>query len=415
MVGGEALRTTGIAVAGPGPALPEVSAAGYVVADLDTGQVLAAKDPHGRYAPASTLKTLTALTLLPRLDPQTSVTPVREDVDVDGSKVGLVPELAYPVRELTTALLLSSGNDAAGALATAVGGMPRAAELLNAEAARLQARDTHAVNTSGLDAPGQVSSAYDLALIARAGMALPEFREQVRLRRASIAAPGGRRIQFANHNRLLDEYPGALGIKNGFTSAARASFVGAASRDSRTLVVTLLRADPSVWREAGRLLDWGFAAAAAGARPVGQLVEPLSPAPQRAPTGAAPAVAPAAAVVEDDGGWGREAAGVLGLAAGALVLRRRQVVLRRRRRRAAMRRAARPAGTVGGAGALGAGSSTPGRAPARVAARRGRPSRTPGSAAGTRRGVVLPYPEPDVRAEDRDDGRRSSARTARRA
>ena len=338
-VGGPLLSSRGQVVhAAPAvPALPAVTGTAWLVADLDSGAVLAATDPHGRYAPASTLKTLTALALIPELDPARTVVPAPADVNAEGSKVGLVREVAYPVEELFTALLAVSGNDAAGALATAVGGMPAAAELLNAEAARLQARDTVAVNTSGLDAEGQLSSPYDLALIARAGMALPAFREYVGMRTSSVSAPGGRRIEIANHNRLLADYEGATGIKNGYTSRARASFVGAATRDGRSLVVTVMRAEPAVWRDAAALLDWGFAAGGAGVRPVGQLVDPLRPAASAAqPAAAAPAPAPASLPqpVAADGGWDATRWALLG---GLLVLlvglRRRQVVVARRRRR----------------------------------------------------------------------------------
>src|SRR5512144_1861293 len=144
---------------------------------------------------------------------------------------------------------------------------------MNERARQLGALDTVARTPSGLDVAGQTSSAYDLALIARAGLGLPEFRRYVATRRADFPAPGGRRFEIYTHNRLLVRYPGALGVKNGFTSTARASFVGAARRGDRTLVVTLLRAQPRVWDEAARLLDWGFTAGAR-ARPVGTLVEP---------------------------------------------------------------------------------------------------------------------------------------------
>ena len=341
-------RLAGLDVVTDGPPLPPVTAASYVVADLDSGEVLAAKDPHGRFAPASTLKTLTALALLPRLDPASTVVPQREDVDVDGSKVGLVTELAYPVEDLFAALLMSSGNDAAGALATAAGGQDAAADLMNAEAERLQARDTRAVNTSGLDAEGQVSSAYDLALIARAAMAREDFRTLVATRRAFVPAPGGTTIEIGNHNRLLATYDGALGIKNGYTDAARASFVGAARRDGRTLVVTLMRGEPVVWREAGALLDWGFAAAAGGAEPVGQLVDPVTDdapaaeAVQAAPPADDAQTVPVAAQEPDAAGPPLTllAGGVLVLLLALVVLRRRAVVRARSRRRAAARRAA---------------------------------------------------------------------------
>jgi D-alanyl-D-alanine carboxypeptidase (penicillin-binding protein 5/6) len=250
-----------------------VSAASYVVADLDTGAVLAAKDPHGRYAPASTLKVLTAVTLIPRLPASRVVTGTAADANVEGSKVGVVPRTRYRVDELFLALMMVSGNDAANALASAAGGVPTAVAAMNAEARRLHALDTVARTPSGLDAAGQATSAYDLALVTRAGFRLPDFRRYVTTRRAVFPAPGGRRFQISTHNRLLLRYPGAVGVKNGYTSTARASFVGAARRGDRTLVVTLLKAQPRVWDEAGRLLDWGFAAGGRVPR-VGRLVDP---------------------------------------------------------------------------------------------------------------------------------------------
>jgi serine-type D-Ala-D-Ala carboxypeptidase (penicillin-binding protein 5/6) len=273
-VGGDLLARHGTVAPAGAPALPRTVSASWLVADLDSGEVLAARDPHGRYAPASTLKTLTAATLIPQLDPDQLVSPTWDDVNVDGSRVGLVQQVRYPVRELLTAMLVVSGNDAANALATANGGVPKTVAEMNAEARRLHAFDTHAVNTNGLDAPGQLSSAYDLALIARAGMQLPAFRDYVATKRSTISGPGGRSIQISSHDRLLWNYEGAIGIKNGYTSRARATFVGAATRGGHTLVVSMMRTDPRYWPEAAALLDWGFAAKRAGVTPIGQLVEP---------------------------------------------------------------------------------------------------------------------------------------------
>ncbi len=345
-VGGPRLGDPGVVAPAGAPPLPAtLTATSWLVADLGTGEVLAARDAHGRFAPASTLKTLTALALIPEVEPGRQVVPTFEDVNVEGSKVGLVQEVSYPASELFAALLMVSGNDAAGALATAAGGMERATALMNDTAERLGADDTHAVNTSGLDAEGQLSSAYDLALIARAGMALPAFRDYVATRRSSITAPGGARFETYNHNKLLGAYEGALGIKNGYTSTARASFVGAAERGGRTLVVTLMKAEPRVWQEAAQLLDWGFAAAAAGVAPVGVLVEP-EPVEELAATAAAaedPAdLVPAAAAerTAQDAGVSAVQLVVLSglLLALAVVLRRRQVVRRRQARRRAARR-----------------------------------------------------------------------------
>jgi D-alanyl-D-alanine carboxypeptidase (penicillin-binding protein 5/6) len=247
-LGGPLLGGTAL-VAPPGARpLPAVRASSFVVADLGTGAVLAAKNPHGRFPPASTLKMLTALTLIPRLPATRSYVVRDSDVRVDGSRVGLVPGLRVRVGELFTALLVVSGNDAALALASAAGGTQRSVALLNRQAARLQARDTVAKTVHGLDARGQTSSAYDLALIARAGMALPDFRRYVATVQARFPARRGKSFQIYTHNRLLPSYPGAIGIKNGYTRAARASFVTAATRSGHTVLVTLMHAPPRTCR-----------------------------------------------------------------------------------------------------------------------------------------------------------------------
>ena len=273
-VGGARLAARGVVQPSSAPALPAMAAASWLVADLDTGEVLASKDAHGRYAPASTLKTLTAETLIPKLNPHAQVVPSFDDVNVDGSKVGLVEHVKYPISQLFTAMLVVSGNDAANTLASANGGVPNTVAEMNLEAERLQAFDTHAVNANGLDDPEQLSSAYDLALIARAGMKIPAFRDYVKIRHSLIRGPGGKSIFISNHDKLLYNYDGAIGIKNGYTVRARASFVGAATRNGHTLLITLMHTNPRYWPEAAALLDWGFRAKAEGAEPIGQLVDP---------------------------------------------------------------------------------------------------------------------------------------------
>ncbi len=273
-VGGPLLSRAGIVTAPGTPALPiGVSATGWLVADLDTGEVLAARNAHTRFAPASTLKTLTALTLIPRLDPKSSAIPTSQDVNVDGTRVGLVENVRYPIPQLFTAMLIVSGNDAANTLATRAGGIVQTVREMNTEAQRISAFDTHAATPNGLDAPGQSSSPYDLALIARAAMALPDFRRYVATKHSSILGPKGP-IAISSHDKLLYNYPGAIGIKNGYTVKARASFVGAATRHGHTLIVTLMHCNPRYWPEAAALLDWGFRAEAAGLTPIGTLVAP---------------------------------------------------------------------------------------------------------------------------------------------
>jgi serine-type D-Ala-D-Ala carboxypeptidase (penicillin-binding protein 5/6) len=322
----------GVLVGPAGPPLPDgISAATWTVADLDTGRVLAASDAHTQHAPASTLKVLTALALLPEVPKDAVVLPEQSDVDVDGSKVGLLPGVPYPAEELYEALLMASGNDTANVLGTAAGGHDTAAATMNRTAGELGAVDTRAVNQHGLDADGQVSTAYDLAVIARAALAQPDIARWVVTRRATMAGrPGEPRFEINNHNKLLGSYEGALGVKNGYTSRAQASFIGAAERDGRRLVVTLMRAEPKVWAEAALLLDWGFEAAAGGVVPVGALPppprlpepEPSAPAEPDA-THASSGLAPAAA--SSDGGSGplpgRELAGALLVAAALLAVR----------------------------------------------------------------------------------------------
>jgi D-alanyl-D-alanine carboxypeptidase (penicillin-binding protein 5/6) len=272
-VGGDRLGTHGVVVGAGAPALPATAAAGWLVADMDTGEVLAARDPHGRYAPASTLKVLTAETLIGQLDPATMVQPTWDDVNVEGSRVGIVQKTRYSVKDLFTAMLVVSGNDAANALATANGGLGRTVAQMNAEAKRLNALDTHAVNANGLDNPKQLSSPYDLALIGREAMRSSAFRGYVGTKRYYLPAPGKKTIYLASHDKLLWNYPGAIGIKNGYTVRARATFVGAATRNGHTLIVVLMKTNPRYWPEAAALLSWGFRAEAAGITPVGQLVE----------------------------------------------------------------------------------------------------------------------------------------------
>ncbi len=330
------------------PALPSgISAAGWLVADLDTGEVLAARHAHGRFAPASTLKTLTAVALIPELDREALYYARDDDVRVDGSKVGLVPGQPYTADTLFKAMLIVSGNDASNALASASGGLARALALMNQTAQRLQAADTVARNPSGLDAEGQLSSPYDLALITRAGMRMPDYRRYVGTLRSWVDAPGGKRFEIYNHNKLLTRYAGVTGGKTGYTVRARHTYVVTARHGARHLVVTLMRAETD-YADATKLLDWGFAAAGRVAA-VGTLVEPLAvPGEERVDAEhadrsreQAAATALNAAPASSTTGSGPPmlpAAGVLFLAAVvAVALRRRQVRRRRYGARSSMR------------------------------------------------------------------------------
>ncbi|MDV3223514.1 hypothetical protein, partial [Intrasporangium sp.] len=339
VVGGPRLAADGLVVdLPPGtPAPPRVPDVSYVLADMGTGEVLAAKAPHAWLRPASTLKTLTALTLIPRLDPRRVVVAKPEHEAANGTRVGILAGNRYPVGRLFDALLMSSANDAAYLLAEAAGGFEQTAILMNETARKLGAHDTVAVDPSGLDEEGQRSSAYDLALIGRAAMQLPDFRAYVTRRTAVF--PGGkaastgkvyRPFQIQNINDLLPNYPGAIGIKPGRTNRAQHTFIGAATRDGRTLIVTQMGSTTGDWKNTAALLNWGFAHADAVV-PVGRLVEPgeaepPSPAPTTSRTttpaasaGSAGDVGPARPSRPADGTGGVAADGLVGEGTAATV------------------------------------------------------------------------------------------------
>ena len=298
-IGGPQLDTRGyVAYTGAAPLPAGLTAHSLVVADLGTGQILAAQDPHGQYYPASTLKALTFISLYPTLDPNQVLTATFEDASVEGSRVGVVENGQYTVGQLWTALMLQSGNDAARMLTTAAGGDAKALAAMNDKAVELQAYDTLAGTTSGLDVAGQSTSAYDLCLIMRQIVQNPEMRAIAGQVLGSLPAQPPKYPQpmnFGNQNHLMLSYPGAIAGKTGFTDAARHTFVAAAERNGRTLVVALMEAEHTplpTWQQAAALLDWGFAAPA-DAHGAGKLVTPdeVSEAPPASSSAAAAAAA----------------------------------------------------------------------------------------------------------------------------
>jgi serine-type D-Ala-D-Ala carboxypeptidase (penicillin-binding protein 5/6) len=235
------------------------------------------------------------VTLIPRLNPDAMVVASKQATSTVPNVVGLVAGRAYKVSDLFTALLTISANDAAIALTQAAGSFSKGMSLINAEARHLQADDTVAVDPNGLDAPGQHTSAYDLALIARQALKLPAFLKYDQTMTARFVVARRKAVELFNQNSLLTKYPGAVGGKIGWTSAAGATYVGMATRHGVTLIVTLLHC-PALTEitSAEKLLDWGFAAEGK-VSPVGTLVGPLlPPSPARAASPAAAAASPPA-------------------------------------------------------------------------------------------------------------------------
>jgi serine-type D-Ala-D-Ala carboxypeptidase (penicillin-binding protein 5/6) len=274
-VGGPRMGECGLVLpAAPAPPAG-INAMSWLIADADTGEVLAAKDPHARNRPASTLKLLTALLAVDQLPADRVVVGTQADANQDGSRVGIGPGGRYTVRQLLTGLLLVSGNDAAHALADQLGGVSTTVRQMNELAARLGARDTRAATPSGLDGPGMSASAYDLALAFRQVLSRPLLVELLGTRQAEFPGFGDRPgFVVSNDNKLLRSYPGALGGKTGFTDDARHTQLDAAQRGGRRLMVVLMRGEQrpvSMSEQAARLLDYGFALPAG--HPVGKLVD----------------------------------------------------------------------------------------------------------------------------------------------
>ncbi|WP_038563641.1 D-alanyl-D-alanine carboxypeptidase [Mycolicibacterium fortuitum] len=276
-IGGEALSSCGVITAPDTPPLPnDVSAEAWLVADLDTGDIIAARDPHGRHRPASIIKVLVATAALNELNLNKLVAGTQEDANSEGTRVGVGPGGRYTINDLLHGLLMHSGNDAAHALAMQLGGWDPALQKLNILAGKLGGRDTRAATPSGLDGPGMSTSAYDIGLFYRYAWQNPAFADIVRTETYDFPGRDGNpSYPVENDNKLLYNYPGALGGKTGYTDDAGQTFVGAAERDGRRLVAVLLkgtRVPIAPWEQAAHLLDYGFATAP-GTK-VGTLVDP---------------------------------------------------------------------------------------------------------------------------------------------
>lgn len=245
--------------------VPDGPAQAWVIADMDSGAMLASKNGYGRFAPASTIKVLLAMVVLDELTLDATVVADVAETRVECNCAGVAPGHTYTVRQLLEGLLLVSGNDAANTLATMLGGQQTAVAKMNAKAAQIGAHATVAGSPSGIDGPGidMWSSPHDLAVIFRAAMAEPVFAQITAQPTAVFPTKTGDRV-LVNQNELLGRFPGMLGGKTGFTDLARKTFVGAAQRDGRRLVVALMfglvrEGGPTYWDQASALFDWGFA------------------------------------------------------------------------------------------------------------------------------------------------------------
>ena len=244
---------------GAGAAPDDISAKGCVLMVAGSGEVLYEKEAHTRLSMASTTKIMTALLALESGGLDREIVVTDEMVRVEGTSIGLLPGDTISLYTLVAGMLLESGNDAANVTAYVVsGGIEPFLELMNAKARALGMENTHFSTVSGLDAKDHYSTAYDMALLACAAIENPAFR--------AICAQESARVSYGNppyartlrnHNRLLESYDGAFGVKTGFTRKSGRCLVSAAERGGVTLVAVTLHA-PNDWADHEKLLDYGF-------------------------------------------------------------------------------------------------------------------------------------------------------------
>jgi serine-type D-Ala-D-Ala carboxypeptidase (penicillin-binding protein 5/6) len=328
------------------------AAKAWLLADADTGAVLDAFNEHQALPPASTQKIMTALVAAEKLprDARINVGPLA--AAQPAMKIGMTEGQQWDLRDSLHSLMMVSANDAAYALAeTASGSLEAFAADMNVAAARYGMADSRFSDPAGFDGTegfegGSRVSAYDLAIAARNYLAVPELRAIVGLAEYRFDGPARPHV-LRNHNKLLARYPGATGLKTGYTSLAGNTFVGTATRDGRTMIAVVLNST-NMYGLAASLLDKGFATPAEAAG----IGAPLPAV--RVQAFPVPAALVAGKAVADQtpvgGGRGARALTTLFLVVGgtgATVValrrraeRRRRERAERRRRMAAMRRAA---------------------------------------------------------------------------
>jgi len=237
---------------------PNVTAESVVVIDGGSGALLYGRDPYRRLAPASLTKIFTALVALKygHLNQEVTVQPDVSEL-TDSTLMGIRPGETYTLENLLYGLMLPSGNDAALAIADDIGGsQANFVAMMNAQAQALGLHDSHFVNPHGLDAPDHYSSAYDLAMAARYGMqTYPEFRTLAAT--VTWTVRGSRSYPIWNLNRFLWSYPGANGVKIGYTDNAGKGIVASATRNGHQVFVAVLHCGDIVG-DTVPLFNWVF-------------------------------------------------------------------------------------------------------------------------------------------------------------
>lgn len=256
-----------------------IKAEAGLLMDMTTGEVLYSKNPDTTMYPASLTKILTAILILEDLNLEDTVVIDKDSPFVDGSKMYLTPGEELTIRQLLNAMLIKSANDAALALARHHSGSIEAfSDAMNKRAETLGVTGSHFVNPNGLHNDAHVTTARDLALIARHAMTLPEFREIVSKTRLTIA-PTNKQPEvrvYNNSNKLLwaegtkykmtykgkkinIKYDIVNGMKTGFTNKAQQCIVATAKDGEKEMLAVILKTDAnSIYSDARTLLDFGL-------------------------------------------------------------------------------------------------------------------------------------------------------------
>lgn len=234
-------------------------AKGAVLLDAFTGATLYEKNADEVFYPASATKILTALLVIEAGDLDRPVVITPADTKVEPSAIGFKPGEQFTRRELLYALMLKSANDVAQALARDNAGSVAAfAEKMTRRAQQLGATSSHFMNPHGLHNPNHYTTPHDLALIARAAMQQPEFRQFVGTQSYDWVCPRGT-VRLQNHNKMLRSYPGCTGLKTGYTVAAQHVLVTAALRNNREVICVVMHSDkPGKWTDSQQLLTYGL-------------------------------------------------------------------------------------------------------------------------------------------------------------
>jgi D-alanyl-D-alanine carboxypeptidase len=239
--------------------VPAINGRAAIVIDLNAGQILYWQNASNRYPVASLTKMMTAMVALDLAPPDQLVTVSAAAPLVEPSRMGVSAGEQLKVEDLLFGMLLDSVNDAAEALAQGIVDRDRFIQFMNERLAGMHLKDTHFANPTGFDDPGHFSSAYDVAVIAATLLnQYPDLRRIVGTRRASIPATAEHKA-FAPYNldRLLWTYPGAIGVKPGYTDAAGYCLASAAVRDGRTILTVVLGTNQHI-TDSATLLDFGF-------------------------------------------------------------------------------------------------------------------------------------------------------------